>query len=274
MASPQDPLIKRLTRIKKSDILEILVAGLSVSPEAVQKLDKKDLILHCSKEVRAAAGSSTANVFRDDHDFPYKQLLIDVADKLTPGHTIFSWTDYTMDDDHSVEEIEDAIVKIFEERTKKWWMNLSAEEKAEFTKGIKNAADPDEVKSVAGTGAVKSFLTQQVIENIIQGGIMSGLGKVGAGGVMGAVGVSLVAKIGWLVVLQTVGWMSGVKFLAFGVAGHGAMGGAVAGVGGLVVGGVLSIPTLFALVDGAAYRKTVPTVILLLTKYRLAKAAS
>lgn len=57
-----------------------------------------ELILLCSKKLRAAAGSSTGNMFRNDHGFPYKQILIDVADKLSPGHTVLSWTDYKLDD--------------------------------------------------------------------------------------------------------------------------------------------------------------------------------
>jgi uncharacterized protein YaaW (UPF0174 family) len=274
MTSHQDVLLSRLRRLKKDDLMEILVGGLKVSAESVINRDKQELINLCSKELRGAAGSSTANVFRGDHEFPYKQILIDVADKLSPGHTILSWTDYKLGDDHTEAEIENTISNLFEERTKKWWKNLSPEKKAEFVGGLNSAMErSDEVKKITNSGALGSFVTQQMIENIIQTGIMSGLGKVAAGGALGTLGVSVIAQIGWLIVLQTVGWMSGVKFLLFGAAGHGAMGGAVSTVGGLAVGGVLSIPTLFALADGAAYRKTVPTIILLITKYRLASSS-
>ena len=271
MTSHQDELFLRLRLLKKEDLMEILVGGLKVTAESVINKDKQALIHLCSKELRSAAGSSTTNVFREDHEFPYKQILIDVADKLSPGHTILSWTDYKLGDAHTEAEIENTISNLFEERTKKWWKSLSPEKKTEFVGGLNTAmAGSDEVKKVTNSGALGSFVTQQMIENIIQTGIMSGLGKVAAGGALGTLGVSVIAQIGWLIVLQTVGWMSGVKFLLFGAAGHGAMGGAVSMVGGLAVGGILSIPTIFALADGAAYRKTVPTIILLITKYRLA----
>lgn len=271
MTTHQDELFLRLRRLKKEDLMEILVGGLKVPAESVITKDKQALIHLCSKELRGAAGSSTTNVFREDHEFPYKQILIDVADKLSPGHTILSWTDYKLEDAHTEAEIENTISNLFEERTKKWWKSLSPEKKTEFVGGLNTAmAGSDEVKKVTNSGALGSFVTQQMIEMIIQTGIMSGLGKVAAGGALGTLGVSVIAQIGWLIVLQTVGWMSGVKFLLFGAAGYGPMGGAVSMVGGLAVGGILSIPTLFALTDGAAYRKTVPTIILLITKYRLA----
>lgn len=267
----EDVLFLRLRRLKKDDIKALLVGGLKVSEACVNTQKKQDLILLCSKELRSAAGSSTANAFRKDHDFPYKQILIDVADKLSPGHTILSWTEYKLEDSHSEKDIEETIATLFEERAKLWWSKLSNDKKAEFVEGINTAmGGTDGVSKIAISGEIKSFLTQQVIENIIQSGIMSGLVKVSAGGVLGSLGVSVISQIGWLIVLQTVGWMSGIKFLLFGVAGHGAMGGAVAGLGGLAVGGALSIPTLFAFADGAAYRKTVPTIVMLIAKYRMA----
>lgn len=230
---------------------------------------KKDLIELCSKELRAAAGSSTLNTVRNDHAFPYKQILIDVADKLSLGHTLLSWTDYTIDDNHSESEIEETIAQLFEERAKKWWNSLSDEKKKDFVGGI-NVAMGDAVSEIANSGGAKTFVTQQMIENIIQTGIMTGLSKVAAIGVFGSLGMSVIAQIGWLVVLQTVGWMGGIKIALFGLGGNGALGGAVGGIGGAVVGGVLAIPTLYALVDGAAYRKTVPTVVLLVAKHKAA----
>lgn len=271
MKSHTDILFTRLSRLKKDDIKELLVGGLKVSTDDVTNKNKQDLILMCSKELRSAAGSSTVNIFRKDHEFPYKQILIDVADKLAPGHTILSWTQYKIEDSHTAGEIERAIANLFEERTKLWWSKLSDEKKTEFVNGINTAMGrAEKVREVTNEGVIKSFITQQMIENIIQAGIMSGLLKVSAGGVLGTLGLSVIAQLGWLIVLQTVGWMGGIKFALFGIAGHGAMGGAVAGIGGLAVGSALAIPTLFAFADGAAYRKTVPTVVLLIAKNRLA----
>lgn len=274
MKPHEDVLFLRLRRLKKDDIKALLIGGLKVPEESIASSNKQELIHLCSKELRSAAGSSTVNVFRKDHEFPYKQILIDVADKLSPGHTPISWTKYKLDDAHTEKEIEQAIATLFEERTRLWWDKLSEEKRAEFVDGINVAMDgTNEVLGQAKSGMARSFVTQQIIENLIQTGVLSGLAKVSAGGVLGTLGISVVSQLGWLIVLQTVGWMGGIKFLLFGVAGHGALGGAVTGLGGLAIGGALSVPTLLAFADGAAYRKTVPTIILLITKYRLAGAS-
>lgn len=269
MQNKHDVLFEHLNQLKKDDLKQLLTVGLRLKVDKIKNLMKKDLIELCSKELRAAAGSSTLNTVRDDHAFPYKQILIDVADKLSPGHTLLSWTDYTIDDDHSESEIEETIALLFEDRAKQWWNSLSDEKKKEFVGGI-NVAMGGAVSDIANSGGVKTFVTQQMIENIIQTGIMTGLSKVAAVGIFGSLGMSVIAQIGWFVVLQTVGWMGGVKIALFGLGGHGALGGAVGGIGGAVVGGLLSIPTLYALVDGTAYRKTVPTVVLLVAKHRAA----
>ena len=78
-----------------------------------------DLVMLCSAKLRSAAGSSTANLTRDPHEFPYKQLLIDVADKLTPGLTPLSWTKFRLKDDHKEEEIEQLVLDLFEEQARK-----------------------------------------------------------------------------------------------------------------------------------------------------------
>lgn len=267
MQTNRDVLLERLNQLKKDDLKVLLTDGLRLKMDEVKNLMKKDLIDLCSKELRAAAGSSTLNKFRDDHAFPYKQILIDVADKLSPGHTMLSWTDYTLDDSHSVAEIEDSIARLFEEHARKWWNSLSDEKKAEFVGGI-NVAMDGKVRDITSSGKFKTFVTQQMIDNIIQSGIMTGLSKIAAVGIFGNLGISVITQIGWLVVLQTVGWMGGLKIALFGLGGHGALGGVIGGVGGAVVGGVLAVPTLYALFDGAAYRKTVPAVVMLIAKHR------
>lgn len=269
MHANHDALFERLNQLKKDDLKLILTNGLRLNTDNVKNLMKKDLVDLCSKELRAAAGSSTLNTVRDDHAFPYKQILIDVADKLSPGHTVLSWTDYKLSDSHSEAEIEETIALLFEEHAKKWWNSLSDEKKREFVGGINVAMDSSASK-ITNSGQFKTLVTQQMIENIIQAGIMQCLSKVAAAGIFGNLGISVISQIGWLVVLQTVGWMGGIKIALFGLGGHGALGGAVGGIGGAVVGGLLSIPTLYVLVDGAAYRKTVPTVVLLVAKHRAA----
>jgi hypothetical protein len=268
-AKQDDVLMRRLRKLKVGDLRTILTGGLRVDEKAVCNLKKEELVLFCSKELRSAAGSTTKNRFRGDHDLPYKQILIDVADKLSPGHTPLSWTDYKLGDDHNESEIEDAIARRFEDLAKEWWANLSETAKDEFVKGINDVMGGSaEVRDVLSSGVVGTIVKQQVVETIIQAGIMQGLTKVAAGGVLGALGASVVSQVGWTILLQTVGWMGGVKIAVFGIAGYGALGAAVTGVGSAAIGGALSIPGLLWLADGPAYRKTIPTVVMLIARHR------
>jgi hypothetical protein len=112
-------------------------------------------------------------------------------------------------------------------------------------------------------------LQQQAVENLIQSGLITGLSKVSAGGLLGIAGVSVIGQIGWLILVQTVGWMAGLKIAIFGIGGYGAFGGAVTFVGATAVGTVVALPGFIFLADGPAYRKTVPGVVMLLAKTKL-----
>ena len=129
------------------------------------------------------------------------------------------------------------------------------------------------VTSSAKPGAVP-FLRQQALEQLIQTGLIAGLAKASAGGLLGVVGVSLIGQLGWVILIQALGWMAGLKIAIFGIGGYGALGGAVTWLGGAAIGGVVALPGLVALADGPAYRKTVPTTIMLLAKSRLDRFAS
>jgi uncharacterized protein YaaW (UPF0174 family) len=264
-----DVLIKRLRKLKVNDLRTILTGGLRVDEKAVSTLKKDKLVLLCSKELRAAAGSTTKNRFRGDHDLPYKQILIDVADKLSLGHTPLSWTDYKLSDGHNESDIEDAIASRFEDLAKEWWAKLSDTAKDEFVKGINDVmGGGTEVREVLNSDVVGTFVKQQAVETIIQAGVMHGLTTVASGGVLGALGATVVSQIGWAILLQTVGWMGGMKIAIFGIAGHGALGAAVTGLGSAAIGGALSIPGLLWLVDAPAYRKTIPAVVMLIARHR------
>lgn len=264
---PSDSLTIRLNILKQDDLKTILVSGLKVDQKLVYGKNKEDLIHIFSKELRSAGSSTTVGLLRYEHEFPYKQILIDVVDKLTPGNTPLSWTKYKLEDSHTEEEIEEDIANLFEDKARRWWASLKDEQKSQFANDIQGTLKQQNIAAVTN-GGVKSFLAQQAIENVIQAGVMKGIGSIAASGIMGGVGISIVGQIGWIILLQTVGWMGGLKIAMFGIAGYGAAGGAVTAVGSAAIGAALSVPTLFALVDGAAYRKTVPTVIMLIAKLR------
>ena len=219
-----------------------------------------ELVEVCDRELRSAAGFSSTNLIRRKRNqkLPYKQLLIDVADRLAPGATPLSWTQYRLGDSHQEEDIENHVLALFEERARKWWGKLSDRKRAGFVDGI-NA-----VKEGAAP-----LIKRQAVENLIQAGLVTGLSKVAAGGLLGVAGVSLVGQMGWLILVQTVGWMAGIKIAVFGVGGYGTFGGAVTATGVTAIGAVVALPGLVLLVDGPAYRKTVPTTIMLLAKTRL-----
>jgi uncharacterized protein YaaW (UPF0174 family) len=264
----EDPLFVKLRQLDDDNLNSLLVSGLRVSQKMLIGLDREGRILMCSKELRSAAGSSTRNLFRNDHGFPYKQILIDVADRLVDGFTPLQWTKYKLGDSHAEQEIEDAIIEIFEGRARKWWEKLPENKKKEFIGGLQSFLEGEEIDKVNLTGGIKTLLTQQLIDSIIQNGVTLGLTQLSAPGLTGLLGVSIVGHIGWLILVQTLGFMTGVNIALFGIGGMGTLGGAVSFLGGTAVGGVLSVPSILLVMDGAAYRKTIPSVIMLLTMSR------
>lgn len=263
-----DQLFQRLRQLDDDSLHSLLVSGLRLSKDKLVGLDREELILLCSKELRSAAGSSARNFFRDEHEFPYKQILIDVADRLADGFTPLSWTKFKLGDSHSEQEIENVILNVFDERARKWWDKLPEQKKAEFIGGLQSVLDGQLNGKYNPSGGIKSVLTQQVLDSIFQNGVTLGLTQIAAPGLAGLLGVSIVSHIGWLVLVQTLGFMTGIKIAVFGVVGGGALGGAVSLLGVTAVGAALSIPSTLLALDGAAYRKTIPTVLMLLAMIR------
>ncbi|MCD9550638.1 hypothetical protein GLP21_18645 [Photobacterium carnosum] len=269
LSSKKDLLFTRLLELDEVDLRSIAVSTLKLSEKKIASLNKDQLVILCSKELRSAAGSTTINVFRSTHTFPYKKMLIDVADKLTEGSTFLSWTPYKLNDQHTEEEIEAVIVELFEEKARRWWFKLSDKKKEEFMMGLNGVLSGESIGKVNLNGGLKEYIKQQAVENLFQNGVVGGLTKVAASGVMGTIGVSMLTQIGWVILLQTVGFMGGLKIVMFGVGGMGAFGGAVSWLGATAVSSVLAIPTTVALVDGTAYRKTIPGIIMLLAKSKI-----
>lgn len=266
-----DLLLQRLASLDDVDLKSLLVGGLRLREARVSGLSHTDLVTLCSSRLRVAACSSTVNRVRGrgPHDFPYKQLLIDVADKLTPGLTPFSWTQYRLNDEHPAQEVEQFVLDLFEERARKWWARLPDRKREAFVDGINSILSGDEHSPGPIKKGAAPFLQQQAIEQLIQSGLITGLSKVSAGGLLGVAGISLVGQMGWLILVQTVGWMAGLKIAVFGIGGYGALGGAVTVLGASAVSAAVALPGLVLLFDGPAYRKTVPTTVMLLAKTRL-----
>lgn len=268
---PLDLLVTRLELLDEADLQSLIVGGLRLPAGRTDCLSQGELVELCGRELRLAGGFTSANLIRRmrNEELRYKQLLIDVADKLAPGITPLSWTEFRLDDDHSEEEIEIYLLELFEERARKWWDRLPVRKRAEFVDGLNTVLGDVQQSTRAVKPNVTPFLQQQAIENLIQAGLVTGLSKVSAAGLLGVAGVSVIGQLGWVLLVHTVGWMSGLKIAVFGIGGYGAMGGAVTFLGTTAVGAALAIPGLVFLLDGPAYRKTVPTIIMLLAKTRM-----
>ena len=270
----QDLLTQRLQSLVVDDLKSLLIGGLRLEETKLEGLPHTDLVILCSAKLRTAAGSSTLNLTRSPHQFPYKQLLIDVADKLTQGTTPLSWTKYRLKDQHGEEEIEQVILELFEEKVRRWWQKLPEAKRLEFVDGINSVMHSDQDFTKLTKKGAAPLLRQQAIEQLIQTGLITGLAQVSAGGALGVIGVSLIGQLGWVILAQTLGWMAGLKIAVFGIGGYGALGGAVTWLGTAAIGTAVALPGTVLLLDGAAYRKTVPTTLMLLAKTRLDGLAS
>ena len=79
-----------------------------------------------SKEYRSVAGHTIGNWFRGDHDMPYKEILVDVANKLKPKG---DKNEYSLGDGRSEEDIENMIVQYFGAKIADELNKLSLEER-------------------------------------------------------------------------------------------------------------------------------------------------
>ncbi|SDZ16452.1 hypothetical protein [Nitrosomonas sp. Nm58] len=99
-----------------------------------------------SKEYRSAAGHSFRNIFRKDHELPYKKILIDVADKLKPG---VLWTFHKYDDDTPEERIEEEIEEYLFDRVQKELKKLTVSERKKKEEELKKGFEKEGYSQVA-----------------------------------------------------------------------------------------------------------------------------
>jgi hypothetical protein len=84
--------------LKSTEIVARHDAGREADSELVEEL---------SKARRSTGGHSFGNHFRQDQDLPDKQMLIKLADKMAPGWSHLSWTEYRLIEDHGEIEVEE-----------------------------------------------------------------------------------------------------------------------------------------------------------------------
>lgn len=170
-----DKLFQRLRQAKRPD-LEALLNDLKVDPKEFKGATDDELVKKISAELRSAASWSLDNIGGQPHDFPYKKILIDVADKLAPG---FTWSKFKLDGPEAEEEIEDFIYKRFLILMEKHLKSMNVANKAQLQKDVENALRkqglPEQVVQTALTSLATGTLTGVIVGPIIASAIFGGL---------------------------------------------------------------------------------------------------
>ena len=206
--------------------------------DAEQK-SKEVLVEELSVGIRVAAGHSVRNFFRGPHDFPYKQILIDVADKLAPGLAPWSRTEHSLHDERPEEDVEATVWRFFEQKMNQRIEKLPAEAREKL-----RADTAEELRRLGYSEALVS--------------------QVGAS-VVGATAGSMIAPaLAYHIALSTT---SGLGWLNLWWVGHAPMA-AVFGAGSWIFS-ALYAPALVWWLGNTAYRKTVPAVLELIKIHKL-----
>lgn len=189
------------------------------------------LIEEISADLRAAAGHSIRNLFRERHEFPYKQILIDVADKMAPGWGPWSWTHYRLNDGHSEIEIEETIWRFYEQKMERKIQQLPGESREKLRTEI-----AEELRQLGYSQALVS--------------------QIGAGLVGSGVSLLISRALAYHIAMSTA---SGLAWLRLWWIGHASIT-ATLGVGALIFN-LLYAPALVWWLGNTAYRKTVPATL-------------
>ena len=256
-----------LSELDDNELANIWTQSLRMKPEdeffAEGSKDHKVIVI--SKEWRAVHGHTLLNRFRNDHDLPWKRILIDVADKMKPG---LRWTEFRIDDDHTEEEIETAILGFFDELVKLQWEKLSEEDRQKMVDNINDSLDHTaEVIRAKGNRAGFAPVTVSSLSTGIGTGLLAGGGallvaQATASGVVGGLLGGVLYQIGLWIVVSIFGSWSGAQLVLSG--------------GAAFIGGVLvSAPALIAFIANAlmstSYRKTIPATLSLLSAHEMRK---
>jgi len=176
-----DTIFMLLDQAKKEEKDEICLA---------LKIPTDSDIFNISKEYRSAAGHTIGNWFRGPHDMPYKEVLVDVANKLKSKG---SGEVFALGDGRSEEEVEDKIILYFAEKIAAELSKMRPDERAKKFEELKEKlADGknlnldkeslDNIKNafalgsaVVGTSAVSSLLTGSVTASLFYSGAFATL---------------------------------------------------------------------------------------------------
>lgn len=187
----EDTIISRLKQSLISERYEIC--------KALQIPVTSD-IYTISKEYRSAAGHSLINIIREDHELPYKMILIDVADKLKPG---LFWTDYSFDDDSTEEEIEEKIEQYLSKRARKELGKLSQKEEERLKQELVTAgyaqANINSIMTMLASGSIGNILATRAASYLASSASPSLLGVSSSSFLLSSTGIGLLISIPLLI---------------------------------------------------------------------------
>jgi len=262
----KDRLYDLMEQLDDGELLFLLRNGLGRTERKYKYYTREHLTDVISAELRQAAGHSAANYLRLEHEFPYRQIILDVADKLSEGYKPLR-SDMS---DRSEEEIEKEILRLFELKTKKWWDRLKDSEKERFADQINQTVNADTVNFISRRAYIRHRVIKELKDSVITKGVVLGMLAISAGGFIGVLGGSLLTLAGFRIIVSTVGLAAGIKILTNGAAGFGGLP-VITFIGTVAVGlGIFLPSTLFFYAD-TNYRKTIPTVVMLLSRVHLNK---
>ena len=223
-----DTLWQRLESARPAELTKL---GEILKLDGLNEKKRDVLIEDISRELRTAAGHTVLNMFREAHEVPYKRILIDVGDKMAPGWTFLSWTNYKLDDHHTEYEIEECIWRFFEAMVKNVTEDLSAEAKEKLRQQTE-----EELRNMGLSEAIVTHVGAGLLGGAAAGLIGPGLAYM--------IALNTAAGLAWLKL-----WWIGTAPLAL-----------VFGTGSAVFA-FLYFPAIAWWLGNTAYRKTIPATL-------------
>jgi uncharacterized protein YaaW (UPF0174 family) len=221
-----------------------------------------------SREWRAVHGHSLANLRRSDHELAWKRILVDVADKIAPG---WGWTKYRVEDSHREEELEQAILRMYDERMKEMWEKLTAAQKEELAGSL-------DAEIARSTHALRQHGTAAAVRSVTVGSLAAAIsaGLITGGGLMAIAQGSMSLAMGSLPggVLQQLGFWMAVQLFGTFAGTRIALGSGASLLGGAAIAAPVGVALLAHAAMSTAYRKSVPATIMLLSWVELHRQLS
>ncbi|OQX23232.1 MAG: hypothetical protein BWK80_27075 [Desulfobacteraceae bacterium IS3] len=267
----KDRLFYLIEQLGYQDLLFLLKNGLQITEKKYERYSHEQLKYLFSAELREAASNSFANYFRLKHEYPYKQILIDVADKLVEKQFKMQNAKCKVLEDCTEEEIEDEILRLFELKTQIWWKSLTDKEKEQLTGKINGILNAEQVNTVNRKSLIRYRINKELMDSVITKGIIVAMLTMSAGGFLGVIGGSLLSQIGLSVVVHLRGLMSGLRVLTGGLFGLRGIA-SLDMIGGIAAGIAVFVPSTIYFYADSNYNKIIPTIIMLLSKVRVNKS--